>query len=156
MTTTPSPAARPSAAGRSRPTLQRAAVVAAAAAALNVALALLLRAVTGTSGDFTPLQPGPVAVVTLVGVLAGLLAHLLLRRFTTRLDRLFPGLVVVAALLSLGGPVSLLGASPADQPGVTDAAALSLVPLHLVVAAAVLVAVLRRPATSGASPGARR
>jgi hypothetical protein len=39
---------------------------------------------------------------------------------------------VVGALLSLGGPLSLLGASPADQPGVTDAAALSLVPLHLV------------------------
>jgi hypothetical protein len=130
--------------------VQRAAVIAAAAVVLNVALALLLRAVTGTSGDFVPLQPGPVAVVTLVGVLVGLLVHLLLRRLTARPERIFAALVVVGALLSLGGPLSLLGASPTDQPGVTDAAALSLVPLHLVAAAAVLVAVVRRPATAGA------
>jgi NhaP-type Na+/H+ or K+/H+ antiporter len=78
-------------------------VITAAAVVLNVALALLLRAVTGTSGDFTPLQPGPVAVVTLIGVLAGLLVHMLLRRLTTRPDRLFAALVVIGALLSLGG-----------------------------------------------------
>jgi len=158
MTTTPSPApaAGPPAMGRSRILVQRAAVVVAAAVVLNVALALLLRAVTGTSGAFMPLQPGPVAIVTLVGVLVGLLVHVLFRRLMARPDRVFAGLVVVGALLSLGGPLSLLGASPADQPGVTDAAALSLVPLHLVPAAAVLVAVLRRSARANALPGAQR
>ena len=151
MKITSSPtAAGPPVTGSSRISVQRAAVITAAAVVLNVALALLLRAMTGTSGDFAPLQPGPVAVATLVGVVAGLLVHLLLRRLTTRPDRVLVALVVVGALLSLGGPLSLLGAPPADQPGVTDAAALSLVPLHLVAAAAVLVAALRRPAAAGA------
>jgi drug/metabolite transporter (DMT)-like permease len=88
------------------------------------------------------MQPGPVAVATLVGVVAGAVLYLVLRRFVRRPEPVFIGLVVLGALLSLGGPLSLLGASPADQPGVTDSAALALPPLHLVPAAALLVGVL--------------
>jgi hypothetical protein len=126
----------------SRPLAGRLAAAAGAAAVLNVLLALVLRAATGTSGDFLPLQPGPVAVATVVGVLAGALVFLLLRRFLRRPEPVFIGLVLAGTALSLAGPLSMLGASPADQPGVTDTAALSLLPLHVVPAVAVLVAVL--------------
>ena len=124
------------------PSAKRLALIAVAAVAGNLVLALLLRAVTDTSGDFLPMQPGPVAVATLIGVIAGAVLWLVLRRFLRRPEPVFLGLVVLGALLSLGGPLSLLGASPADQPGVTDTAALALIPLHLVPAVALLVGVL--------------
>jgi len=128
--------------------LRRLAVTAVGATVLNVAMAQGLRAATGTSSDFMPMQPGPVAVATLVGVAAGGVLYVVLRRFVQRPVPVLVGLVVLGALLSLGGPLGLLGASPADQPGVTDRAALSLVPLHLVPAAAVLLALVgRRPKT---------
>ena len=159
MTTSPSTSATSASDAPSQtrpPVVRRLAVAASVAVVTNVALALLLRAVTGTSGDFLPLQPGPVTVATLVGVLAGGLSYLLLRRLVRRPGRVFAVLVVVGVLLSLGGPLSLLGASPAEQPGVTDAAAMSLVLLHLVPAAAVLLAVRRRPGTAALDDGARR
>ena len=136
------------------PLTRRLAWLAAAAIAVNVVLALLLRAATGTSEDFLPLQAGPVVVATAVGLVLGVVLLLVLRRVLRRPQPVFVGLVVLGALLSLAGPVGLLGASPADQPGVTDEAALALVPLHLVPAAALLLGVLpgrpgRRPTRTG-------
>ena len=139
-TTTPAPES--TRAPASAASARRLAATAVVAVAVNVALALGLRAATDTSSDFLPFQPGPVATATLVGLLAGWALHRVLRRFVRRPDPVFVGVVVVGALLSLGGTLSLLGASPADQPGVTDAAALALIPLHLVPAAALLFAVL--------------
>jgi hypothetical protein len=70
-------------------------------------------------------------------VLLGVAAFAVLRRLGRQ--RLFVPLVALGALLSLGGPLSLLGATPAEQPGVTDAAALALLPLHLLVTVVVAV-----------------
>ena len=107
-----------------------------------VLTALLLKALVDGSDEFLPFQPGPVVVSTAFGVLAGLGVLLLLRRLGR--ERLFAPLVVVGTLLSLGGPISLLSATSAEQPGVTDAAALALVPLHLLVGAAVAFVLPRR------------
>jgi hypothetical protein len=148
-TATRTESAAPREATANGPVTRRLAVTALAAMAVNVVLAQALRAVTGTSSDFLPMQPGPVAIATLVGVAAGGVLYLVLRRFLRRPVPVFVGLVVLGALLSLGGPLSMLGASPADQPGVTDRAALSLVPLHLVPAAAVLLAVVGRRRNAG-------
>ncbi len=120
----------------------RVAGAAVATATVNVALALGLREATGTSSDFAPLQPLPVALTTAAGVAAVGLLLRALRGRVGRPERLLAVLVTVGALLSLGGPLSLLGASPADQPGVTDDAALALIPLHLVAAAGALAGAL--------------
>jgi hypothetical protein len=97
----------------------------------------VLAAAVDADPDFLPLQPGPVAVASAVGVLLGVAAFAVLRRLGRQ--RLFLPLVGVGALLSLGGPLGLLGATEAAQPGVSDAAALVLIPLHLLVAAVVAV-----------------
>ena len=126
---------------RRRPSTARgAAEVLAVAVVANLLLALLLAALVDADSEFLPLQAGPVAVATAVGVLVGLGLLLLLRR----LGRLFVPLIVVGTLLSLGGPLGLLGATPAEQPGVSDAAALALIPLHLLVGAVVAFVLPRR------------
>ena len=107
-----------------------------------VLTALLLKALVDGSDEFLPFQPGPVVFATAFGVLAGLGVLLLLHRLGR--ERLFAPMVVVGTLLSLGGPISLLSATQAEQPGVTDAAALALVPLHLLVGAAVAYVLPRR------------
>jgi hypothetical protein len=108
----------------------------------NLVLSQALAAAVDADPDFLALQPGPVAVASAVGVLLGLAAHLVLRRLGR--ERLFLPLLAVGALLSLAGPLGLLGASQADQPGVSDAAALALIPLHLLVAVVVAVVMPRR------------
>lgn len=136
--TAPAPAA--STTGRSLRT--RAATAAAAAVAGNLVLSQVLAAVVDADPDFLPLQAGPVAASSLVGVALGLLAYVVLRRL--RRERAFVGLVLTGAVLSLGGPLSLLGATPAEQPGVTDGAVLALLPLHLLVGVVVALLVPAR------------
>ena len=128
--------------GHPRSVLRGAAEVLAVAVVATVALALLLALLVDASDEFLPLQAGPVAVAAAVGVLVGLGLLLLLRRLGR--GRLFTPLVVVGTLLSLGGPLSLLSATDAQQPGVSDAAALALIPLHLLVGALVAVLLPRR------------
>ena len=77
-----------------------------------------------------------------MGVLFGLGALLLLHRIDR--GRLFAPLVAVGTLLSLAGPLGLLSATPAEQPGVSNAAALALIPLHLLVGALVAFLLPRR------------
>jgi hypothetical protein len=137
MTTTTTP--RPASGAGSLP--RRAALALALAVVGNVALSQLLRAAVDADRDFLPLQPGSVAVSSAVGVALGLALLLVLRRVDRQ--RLFRPLVAAGALLSLGGPLSLLGATQAEQPGVSDDAALVLVPLHLLVAAVVAVVLPR-------------
>jgi hypothetical protein len=115
----------------------RTAVALLVAVLANVALSQALAAAVDADPDFLALQPGPVAVASAVGVLLGVAAYAVLRRLGR--ERLFLPLVAVGALLSLGGPLGLLGATQAAQPGVSDAAALALIPLHLLVAAVVAV-----------------
>ena len=123
----------------SRSLLARAGTALAAAVLGNLVLSRLLAAAVDADRDFIGLQPGPVAADSAVGVLLGVAAYAALRRLGRQ--RLFLPLVAVGALLSLGGPLGLLGASEADQPGVSDAAALALIPLHLLVAVVVAVVV---------------
>lgn len=125
-----------------RSTLRGATEVLVVTVVAAVVLALLLAALVDASSEFQPLQVGPVAVATAVGVLVGLGVLLLMRRLGR--EHLFALLVVAGTLLSLSGPLGLLSATPAEQPGVSDPAALSLIPLHLLVGAAVAFLLPRR------------
>ncbi len=126
-----------------RPLAARVAVAVALAVVGNLVLSQLLAAVVDADPDFLPLQVGPVATSSVVGILLGLAVYVVLRR--VRRERLFVPLIALGTLLSLAGPLSLLGATGADQPGVSDGAALALVPLHLLVG---LVAALVLPGRS--------
>jgi hypothetical protein len=66
------------------------------------------------------------------------------RRFAPRPRGTALTLIAAGTLVSLGAPLGLLSASQQDQPGVTDAAALALLPLHLLVAAAVMIGLAAR------------
>jgi len=123
-------------------TRARTAAVLGGTVVATTALAVALAAAVDADDAFVPLQAGPVASAALVGVLLGLALHAVLRRLGR--ERLFVPLVVVGTLLSNVGPIGLLGATPAEQPGVSDAAVLALVPLHLLVGAGVLAALARR------------
>jgi hypothetical protein len=140
LTTGATRAAEPRPAG-GRPLAVRIGAATVCAVVANLVLSQVLAAAVDADSDFVGLQPGPVAVASVVGVLLGAAAYAVLRRIGRQ--RLFVPLVAVGALLSLGGPIGLLGATPAEQPGVTDAAALALIPLHLLVA---LVAAVVLPA----------
>jgi hypothetical protein len=140
MTTTTGTATAPAPASTS--TRARTATVLGGTVVANTALAAALAAAVDADDAFLPLQAGPVAVASLFGVLVGVALFAVLRRIGRQ--RLFVPIVAVGALLSLGGPLGLLGATPAEQPGVTDAAALALIPLHLLVGAGVLLALGRR------------
>jgi peptidoglycan/LPS O-acetylase OafA/YrhL len=121
----------------SRGLLTRIGIALLAAVAGNLVLSQVLAAAVDADPDFLALQPGPVATASAVGVLLGAALFAILRRINRQ--RLFVPLVVVGALLSLAGPLGLLGATQESQPGVSDAAALALIPLHLLVAAVVAV-----------------
>ena len=125
-----------------RPLAARVAVSVAAALAANLVLSQALAAAVDADPDFIGLQAVPVAAASVVGVLLGLLAYVVLRRIGR--EGAFIPLVVVGALLSLGGPLSMLSATPAEQPGVTDGATLSLIPLHLVIGLVLILALPRR------------
>jgi hypothetical protein len=111
---------------------------------LNTGLAIALAAAVDASEDFAPLSPAAVAATTVVGVVLGTGVCLAARRLASRPRVVALGLLALGTVLSLGGPLSLLGASPQDQPGVSDAAALALLPLHLLVGAAVALGVAAR------------
>jgi len=137
-TTSPTPVT-----GRSA-LLRRVAAIALVAVAGNVLLSVVLSTVVDASDDFVPLTAPAVAAATLVGVLLGTAVCVGARRFAPRPRGTALVLIVAGTLLSLGGPLGLLGASQQDQPGVTDAAALALLPLHLLVGATVAIGVAAR------------
>ena len=128
---------------RARPLSMRVGTALALAVVGNLVLSQALAAAVDADPDFVGLQPGSVAAASAVGVLLGTALFVVLRRIGR--PRPFVPLVAAGALLSLGGPLSLLGATQADQPGVTDGAAFALIPLHLLVA--VVVAVVLPPRT---------
>src|SRR5258705_12144082 len=116
-----------------------AAVLGATAAASGIwAVAVMAGAelmVRFGSGPATKITLVNVVVAALVGSLAGWGLLALLRRFTTKARTVWTVIAVVAALLSLGGPLS------ATAPAGTK---VWLVAMHLAVAG-VLIAFLRRP-----------
>jgi hypothetical protein len=115
----------------SRPLGRRLALALAAAVGGNLVLSQVLAAAVDADPDFLALQAGPVAVASAVGVLLGAALYAVLRRLRR------PRLLVRwsrRAPCSARRPLGLLGATQAEQPGVSDAAALALIPLHLLVA----------------------
>ena len=128
----------------------RATLIAATISALaNVALATALRIGLGIDPVFRPLSQAGVAVLTFAftcigGVVFAVIAH----RWPADAVRRFTIVAIGVLIVSLAAPLSLLGATQAQWPGVSTTAAFALVPLH-VVAAIVLVVTIRRSFGSG-------
>ncbi len=116
------------------------------AAAGDALLAVILRAATGTGPEFPPLQLAPVVAAgggaTTIGYLVLAAVVLLGRR--RPLVIAYVAAVWVLAVVSLAVPVLLLTAPPEQMlPGTTAAAALALIPLHLLPAVALTLAARR-------------
>jgi hypothetical protein len=128
----------------------RATLIAATISALaNVALATALRIGLGIDPVFAPLSPAAVAVVTVAFTcVGGVVFAVIARRWPTDAVRRFTIVAIVVLIVSLAAPLSLLGATQVQRPGVSTTAVLALIPLH-VVAAIVLVVTLRRSFRSG-------
>ncbi|BAL89907.1 hypothetical protein AMIS_46870 [Actinoplanes missouriensis 431] len=116
-------------------------VATAVAVVLNVAVGLALRAALGVDEAFLPLTPGAIAFFTLLSSLAGVVAYLIVRRWSARA---FPIIAFGVAAVSLAGPLNLLRAGDADWEGLTTGAALALIPLHILPAVVLVVAFRRR------------
>jgi hypothetical protein len=110
---------------------------------LNLGVGLGLRASLDISGAFLPLTPGAIVFFTLIPMVLGVLFYQILRATSGRADSVFTVVVAVLAVLSLAAPLSLLGADVKDWEGLTTGAALSLIPLHLVPAVVLVVAMTR-------------
>ena len=119
-------------------------VAAVIASIANVALGLILRSGLAIDPAFPPLTPAAIVIFTFVFTLIGgaVFAVMVRRRPADAVHR-FTILAAVVLILSLGAPLSLLGATEAQWPGVSTTAAFALAPLHLV-AATVLVVAIRR------------
>ena len=102
----------------------RATLIAATISALaNVALATALRIGLGIDPVFRPLSPAGVAVLTFAftcigGVVFAVIAH----RWPADAVRRFTIVAIGVLIVSLAAPLSLLGATQAQQPGVSTTA----------------------------------
>jgi hypothetical protein len=123
----------------------RATLIAATISALaNVALATALRIALGIDPVFAPLSPAAVGVITVAFTcVGGAVFAVIARRWPTDAVRRFTIVAIVVLIVSLAAPLSLLGQTQAERPGVSTTAVLALIPLH-VVAAIVLVVTIRR------------
>jgi uncharacterized protein DUF6069 len=137
MTTTMATTATPASLGL----VVRASVIAAAISALvHVALGSAFRTGLGIDPMFAPLSPTAIIAFTVaLTLVGGAVFAVIADRWPTDAVRCFTIVAVVVATVSPGAPLSLLGASPAQWPGVSTLAALALMPLHMV-AATVLAA----------------
>lgn len=123
------------------------AVAAATVAALAVwvvvepILGIDLRASMGSSAPVLEVSPGSVIATAMLASLAGWALLASLERAASRPARVWTVVAVVAALLSLSGPLT---------GGLTTATTVALGVMHLVVAA-VLIPLMRR--TTGSRPG---
>jgi Family of unknown function (DUF6069) len=128
----------------------RATLIAAMISALaNVALATALRIGLGIDPVFRPLSPPGVAVLTVAFTcIGGAVFAVIARRWPTDAVRRFTIVAIVVLIVSLVAPLSLLGATQAQSPGVSTTAVFALIPLHAV-AAIVLLVTIRRSFRSG-------
>ncbi|TDN90756.1 DUF6069 family protein [Microbacterium sp. BK668] len=122
----------------------RALVAVGIATVLNVAIAAVAAAVLD-AGEFVALQPGPVATVTVGTMLAGTLFFAVLIRVTAHAAPWFTVIALGVALVSLVAPVALAVDSSGSFPGSSPAAALALIPLHLIPAVTLVAALTRTP-----------
>jgi hypothetical protein len=124
-------------------------IAATIAAVANVVLATALRIGLAIDPVFAPLSPAAVAVVTLALTCAGgVVFAVIARRWPTDAVRRFTIVAIAVLIVSLTAPLNLLGATETERPGVSTSAVLALIPLH-VVAATVLVVAIRRSFRSG-------
>ena len=123
----------------------RAALGAALISALaNVAIGSVLRRGLAIDSAFAPLTPGPIVVFTVaLTLIGGAVFGVMSRRRQADAVPRFTVVAVIVTIVSLAAPLSLLGATEAQWPGVSPTAAFALMPLHLL-AATVLVLTIRR------------
>ena len=138
-TTTPTTPTTASAGSASARTVAVAGIAAIAAALVGNALVAQVALAGGASEDFQPLTPGAYGFFTVVGVVAGLVGWVLVRRRARAADTL-RWLVPTVLVLSLVPDVAL-GLS--DRPGVSWGAVVALMAMHVVVTVAA-VASFRR------------
>jgi len=103
-------------------------VVAVVALVANTVVAQVALA-AGASDDFTPLTPGAYGFFTVLGIIAGLVGWLLIRR-TTNAAATLRWLVPTVLVISLV-PDVLVGFS--DQAGVSWGAVIALMVMHVIV-----------------------
>lgn len=115
------------------------------AAVLNVAVATASATVVGASPEFLALQPGPVITATVVTMLVGTGLFAILNRFLSRPRRVFAIVALGVAVLSLIAPVTLSMDTSGQFAGNSPAAALSLIPLHLIPAVTLVAALAWNP-----------
>lgn len=113
---------------------------------INVVLSLALRAALDVSDEFSQLKPPAVVLNTVVAILLGTAVYQLISRRARRPLRTFTILVGVVLVLSMVPPLVLLGMESSPYyPGLSDAAALALMPLHIPPAAVLLYLLSRLP-----------
>jgi peptidoglycan/LPS O-acetylase OafA/YrhL len=114
---------------------------------VNLAIAAAVVAVLDVDDGYDPLALRAVAITTVLAVAVSGVLLAVLRRFARRPLRAFRVLVVVGALASLGGPLSLLGSD--QYPQATGPVVACTAVLHLTTAAAVLLILARRASDHG-------
>lgn len=137
MNSTTAPTANPtdSTGNPGRTTTSRAllaGLVATVAALIGNTVVAQIALAAGASEDFTPLTPGAYGFFTVVGVIAGLVGWLVVRR-TANAPSTLRWLVPTVLVLSFV-PDILVGFS--DQAGVSWGAVVALMAMHVVVAVA--------------------
>jgi hypothetical protein len=123
--------------------IARAALAAVAAVVVNVLVRALAIAVFDIPEAFEHLALRAVIVSTLVGVIAAALVFAIVKRRAVNPVRTFTIIAVVALVLSLAAPLSVGLQDPPEYPG-TDAAAVGTLMLMHVLTAAIVVLVFTR------------
>jgi len=139
-TDTPTTGTPTAAAHRTKPgKILLAGVVAAVVALVGNTIVAQVALAAGASDDFTPLTPGAYAFFTVIGIIAGLVGWLLIRRrpnATATLRRLVPTVLVVSLI-----PDVLVGFS--NREGVSWGAVAALMVMHVVVTVAAVASFSR-------------
>ena len=106
---------------------------------LDLAIEAVARQAFAVSPDFEPFQ-GTVAPYTAGGVILAAIAYAVVRRFFRDAERVYLRLAIVALVLSWIPDVALL---VINEPGATVPAVASLMVIHTVAAAIVVISLLR-------------
>jgi hypothetical protein len=129
-----------------RSALTTGAVAAVVSGAANVAISLFARGPLGVSTEFLPLTPGPIALWTIIGALAGAAGWRLIVNRSARSGAVLRALVPTVLVLSLVPDVALL--ITGAMPGTTVTGVVSLMVMHVVTAAIAVTAYRRTMPTS--------
>ena len=132
------PARPPYAPGRA---VRTGAVAGAAAAVVNVVISAVARGPFAARDDFAPLTPGPIILWTILGAIIGAAGWRLIVNRRTDSRVLLAKLVPTVLVLSLIPDVALLATD--SMPGQTTAGVLALMVMHVLTAAAVVIAFRR-------------